>query len=175
MQGPAAVGTMLGAASCDQGLHTRVPDKAAVHVVVVAAVGENEARAAPGVLRWTPPSTSRSPGPRPSPIQAVSAAEDVEVARTLHDAGRCRSGRHRLRSAIVGALTRPLAVPRTLLLRHHDDERRLPYIGRGMAQISVNALLVPRRMRQPGDAQRHTGGTRAGVEVGVDVARDSGL
>lgn len=46
-------GAMLDAASCDHGLHTEVPVKAAVPVVVVAAVGENEVGAAPGAPAHT--------------------------------------------------------------------------------------------------------------------------
>lgn len=47
-------GAMLGAASCDLGLRTEVPDWAAVLVVVVVAIGENEVRAAPGEAPLAP-------------------------------------------------------------------------------------------------------------------------
>ncbi|MCT9113825.1 hypothetical protein ACFWD7_50320 [Streptomyces mirabilis] len=91
--------------------------------------------------------------------------------------------------AVVGAVTGPLAAPRSLPLGRYDDHGRLRYIGRTTtldqaAGSTVGALLAPARpsmdglvvLRQAGhqgDVERHAGGTEPVVEVVVDVARDA--
>ncbi|MEU2288556.1 ATP-dependent DNA ligase [Streptomyces sp. NPDC013178] len=82
--------------------------------------------------------------------------------------------------AIVGVVTGSLAAPSSLLLGRYDDDGRLQYTGRtttlsratsatvaGLlapcpARSSVDGLVVLRRVGQPGDAERHAGGTGAG-------------
>lgn len=82
--------------------------------------------------------------------------------------------------AIVGAVTGPLAAPRTLLLGRYDTEGRLQHVGRtttlaqaagaafagllaaGRGGQSMDRLVVLRRVGQPATAERHADGTRAG-------------
>ncbi|MEU8992883.1 hypothetical protein AB0C98_42000 [Streptomyces sp. NPDC048558] len=93
--------------------------------------------------------------------------------------------------AIVGAVTGPLAVPRTLLLGRYDAEGRFQYVGRttALAQAAgaaVAGLLTTRRHGHPWTGWSFSAGWGSQeklnvtlvepelvVEVGVDVARDA--
>ncbi|MGW3152583.1 ATP dependent DNA ligase [Streptomyces sp. NPDC001177] len=93
--------------------------------------------------------------------------------------------------AIVGAITGPLATPRTLLLGRYDDDGRLQYTGRTTtltqaASSTVAELLDPARHGHPWTGWSFSAGWGSRetmdvalvepelvVEVDVDVARDA--
>ncbi|CAM5559656.1 hypothetical protein [Streptomyces purpurascens] len=73
--------------------------------------------------------------------------------------------------AVVGAVSGPLAAPRSLLLGRYDDRRRLQYTGRTttLAQTTSSTLaglLAPARPGHPWTgwsfSAGHTGASRAG-------------
>ncbi|MFC9131848.1 ATP-dependent DNA ligase [Streptomyces sp. NPDC057099] len=93
--------------------------------------------------------------------------------------------------AIVGAVTGPLAAPRSLLLGRYDDRGRLEYTGRtttlaAATSSTLAGLLAPARPGHPWTGWSFSAGwgaretltvtlVRPGlvVEVGIDVARDA--
>ncbi|WP_328834890.1 ATP-dependent DNA ligase [Streptomyces europaeiscabiei] len=93
--------------------------------------------------------------------------------------------------AIVGAVSGPLAVPRTLLLGRYDDGGRFQYVGRTTtlaqaAGAAVAGLLAPGRGGHPWTGWSFSAGWGSQeklnvtlvepelvVEVGVDIARDA--
>ncbi|MEU0189226.1 hypothetical protein ABZ250_05060 [Streptomyces afghaniensis] len=93
--------------------------------------------------------------------------------------------------AIVGEITGPLTVPRTLLLGRYDTQGRLQYVGRTTtlaqaAGAAVAGLLAPVRRGHPWTGWSFSAGWGSQeklnvtlvepelvVEVGVDVARDA--
>jgi ATP-dependent DNA ligase len=93
--------------------------------------------------------------------------------------------------AIVGAVTGPVAAPRSLLLGRYDDHGRLQYTGRTAnlartASSTFAGLLTPSRRGHPWTGWSFSAGWGSReklnvtlvepelvVEVGVDVARDA--
>ncbi|MGW1363063.1 ATP-dependent DNA ligase [Streptomyces chartreusis] len=93
--------------------------------------------------------------------------------------------------AVVGAITGPLAAPRTLLLGRYDTGGQLQYVGRTTTLARDAGLLVAPLLPEPKGEHPWTGWSfSAGwssretldvtlvspllvVEVGIDVARDS--
>lgn len=89
--------------------------------------------------------------------------------------------------AVVGAVTGPVAAPRSLPLGRYDDHGRLQYIGRtttlaqaagstvgallAPARPSMDGLVVLRQVGHQGDDERHQPELVVGVVV--DVARDA--
>lgn len=93
--------------------------------------------------------------------------------------------------AIVGAVTGPLSVPRTLLLGRYDDQGRFQYVGRTTslsqaAGAAIAGLLTAARRGHAWTGRSFSAGwgnreklnvmlvePELVVEVGVDVARDA--